>query len=49
MLLPNRVAAGLILLYGQPVHRVAATRVERVTLRDDGVTIRLARDDLDVP
>lgn len=49
MLLPNRVAAGLVLLYGQPVHRVAATRVECVTLREDGATIRFARDDLGVP
>src|SRR5664279_5016281 len=49
MPLPTRVAAGLVLLYGQPVHRVSATRIGQVAITDNGVTIRFGRDDLDVP
>lgn len=52
--LPYRVAAGLLLLFGQPAHRIAALRVDQVhraTDQDDGVgvRIRLAQDILDVP
>ncbi len=49
MPLPIRVAAGLVLLYGQPVHRIAATRVDQVTITGEQVTIRFGRDDLTVP
>ncbi len=46
---PLRIAGSLILLFGQPAQRVAGLRVGEVQIGDDGVTIRLARDWLEVP
>ena len=44
-----RFAAGLILLFGQPAHRVAALRLEQVRAESTSVRVRLAGDWLDVP
>lgn len=47
--LPTRVAAGLVLLYGQPVNRVSAVLIEQIAITDDCVTIRFGPDELTVP
>jgi hypothetical protein len=47
--LPHRVAAGLLRLFGQPAHRIAALRVDQVHRDGSSVRIRLAEDVLDVP
>lgn len=44
-----RVAAGLVLIFGQPVYRVAAMKTHQVTVEGGRVAIRFGRDDLDVP
>jgi hypothetical protein len=49
LLLSARVAAGLVLIFGQPVYRVAAMQTHQVTIDSGRVAIRFGRDDLDVP
>ena len=45
----DRVAGCLLLLYGQPLSRIAAMTTSQVTRRDNQVSIRLGRHDAPVP
>jgi integrase len=45
----DRAAGCLLLLYGQPLSRIAAMTTSQVTRRDDQVSIRLGRHDAPVP
>jgi hypothetical protein len=45
----DRVAGCLLLLYGQPLSRIAAMTTSQVTRRDDQAFIRLGRHDAPVP
>jgi integrase len=45
----DRVAGCLLLLYGQPLSRIAATTTSQITRRDDQTFIRLGRHDVPVP
>jgi integrase len=45
----DRVAGCLLLLYGQPLSRIAAMTTSQVTRRDDQTFIRLGRHDVPVP
>lgn len=45
----ERTAALLLLLYGQPLARIARMRLDQVLVVDDDVTIRFATDALRVP
>ena len=39
-----RISAGLVLLFGQPVHRLVALRIEDTDTTDTAVRIRFGRD-----
>ena len=45
----DRVAGCLLLLYGQPLSRIAAMTTSQITRRDDQTLIRLGRHDVPVP
>jgi hypothetical protein len=45
----DRVAGCLLLLYGQPLSRIAAMTTSQVIPRDNGTFIRLGRHDMPVP
>ena len=45
----NRVAGSLLLLYGQPLSRIAAITTSQITRRDDTTFILLGRHDAPVP
>lgn len=45
----ERAAALLLLLYGQPLARIARMRLDQLEAGDDGVTIRFATDQLRIP
>jgi hypothetical protein len=45
----DRVAGCLLLLYGQPLSRIAAMTTSQVTRHDDQTLIRLGRHDMPVP
>jgi hypothetical protein len=45
----DRVAGCLLLLYGQPLSRIAAMTTSQITRRDDQMLIRLGRHDTPVP
>jgi hypothetical protein len=45
----DRVAGCLVLLYGQPLSRIAAMTISQVTRRNDQTFIRLGRHDAPVP
>ena len=45
----DRVAGCLLLLYGQPLTRIAAMTISQITRRDDQTFIRLGRHDVPVP
>lgn len=45
----DRVAGSLLLLYGQPLSRIAAVTTSQVTRRDNQTFIRLGRHDAPVP
>jgi hypothetical protein len=45
----DRVAGCLLLLYGQPLSRIAAMTTSQVTRRDDQTSLRLGRHDVPVP
>jgi hypothetical protein len=45
----DRVAGCLLLLYGQPLSRIAAMTASQVTRRDSGTSLRLGRHDVPVP
>jgi hypothetical protein len=47
--LPYRVAAGLVLLFGQAASRIVALRVQDLRAGDDDVQIKLGTDWLPVP
>lgn len=47
--LPWRIAGGLVLLFGQPVQRIAELRTDQVDVADDQVRLLFARDWLPVP
>lgn len=47
--LPWRIGGILVLLYGQPAERIARLEIERVSVDDENVRLRLAEDWLDVP
>jgi hypothetical protein len=49
LMLSVRAAAGLVLIFGQPVCRVAAMQMHQVSIDGGRVAIRFGRDDLDVP
>lgn len=49
MPLAPRVAAGLILLYGQPIQAITQLRLDQIELTDQRTQIRLTDDPLDVP
>jgi hypothetical protein len=49
LILSTRVAAGLVLVFGQPVYRVAAMKTNQITIDEGRVTIRFGRDGLEVP
>jgi hypothetical protein len=49
LMLSTRVAAGLVLIFGQPVYRVAAMKINQVTIDGGRVAIRFGHDGLDVP
>lgn len=45
----ERTAALLLLLYGQPLARIARMRLDQLHMTDDGITIRFATDRLRIP
>lgn len=44
-----RVAAGLVLLYGQPLNTIASLTLDRIRISDSGVELRFASEWLPVP
>ena len=49
MLLTVRVAAGLVLLLGQPISRVASMRHDQILIAADDIRVRITNDPIDVP
>ena len=45
----DRVAGSLLLLYGQPLSRIAVITTSQITRRDDSMLIQLGRHDVPVP
>jgi hypothetical protein len=45
----DRAAGCLVLLYGQPMTRIAALTISQITRHHDGVTIRFGKNDVPVP